>query len=1036
MQILCESTRSEFDKKAQSLLRESAENILLLRESLSALRPHELLRAWFGEASAPFPETPIDVFLRGLIQTRDRSAGTITAEDDIQATVGNVELRQGAIKFFASSIRPLRTIFSRRSLLFAWIYGPSKAVAELAYVRLPSSERRLLIRLLLRELRPKYPWLTGRLICAMAFRPQAFSTSHRPSGHGRKWGPLYRHVVLQQGAKRRYLLVPNPVLKRVQKSLLRLLQPGIDSSLHDSVVGARARRPTPIFSNASAHLHRKFIASFDIKDFFPATTVNELIRGLRHIATRTPKAVDPARRTLYPERLSSVLEEIAWTDDLRVFVVRLGTHRGRLPQGSPLSPLLANIAFSPFDDALAARFQQLFGRSKVKYTRYFDDLTISYLPSGGPDAAMTPAQFQSRCQSIIEDVLQNSPFRLNAKKSRASDTTDGHPVTGLIVRRRKINLPRHGRRELRSIIHIVQRQDFVGAARRWHQLEGRGEAKFESIRRGHRLAATLLRPRRMSAERLATLMLRQLYPDLRLHRILEDWHAWQEFFTEDAAIVTGKPMWPLVEWLLAARWTGAAHCERPTDQFGNVIRNRIVVRQRDVKVCELEAESSLDFFFLSRSNAIAATEYWHHLRGLNSFLQSCPQEEAFASIQSIAKNFAEAFAHIEVKASANEPEDTPEPAPLLPVSSAEKLDTVTNEFVATLREYLLSRDQQPGEAFGEACDVIRRRRATDWQGFSEWVSAAHLLTTGTLRKLPAASHFDDGIAPRTLYDYLRLRHDIDHNLRSGDYKSVQDFETKCKLGASTPPSHLMRMQGRIAESLTGCLRVHGRGTDRPDELYWLENHIFGDLHDRLAEQMTAFEMSHKQARSTPEVRRLFRRDTWTDVCSMRDAILEKWSAGMTSSQVWDRLNGVSKLAFVATVEAMEAGACTEEPPKEERDPENWRRKQLWRRSQTLIEESPSSVLRSLSDLRNRDAHGRSPERRDDWVGIQNKISRLLGRSWKSRSGRKHPTFSAPDDLILTAYEGQVVAVEFLLALNDWLRRVVDSEFWQPPHKII
>jgi hypothetical protein len=36
------------------------------------------------------------------------------------------------------------------------------------------------------------------------------------------------------------------------------------------------------------------------------------------------------------------------------------------------------------------------------------------------------------------------------------------------------------------------------------------------------------------------------------------------------------------------------------------------------------AESSLDFFVLPKPDAIAVVEYWHHLRGLRGFLNSCP----------------------------------------------------------------------------------------------------------------------------------------------------------------------------------------------------------------------------------------------------------------------------------------------------------------------------------------------------------------------------------------------------------------------------
>ena len=148
-------------------------------------------------SSEPFPETDVSLL------------DTVTA----------------SLPAWVEAIRPLVT---RRSDLFAWVYGPSPATSELIYVRLPSRERRALIGYLRVGLCERFHWLTTKLISAMAFRPGAFATLNTAPEGQIPWGPLYRRAVVQKGKKTRYLWIPNPVLKRLQRSLLRLLQQAVD----------------------------------------------------------------------------------------------------------------------------------------------------------------------------------------------------------------------------------------------------------------------------------------------------------------------------------------------------------------------------------------------------------------------------------------------------------------------------------------------------------------------------------------------------------------------------------------------------------------------------------------------------------------------------------------------------------------------------------------------------------------------------------------------------------------------------------------
>ena len=198
-------------------------------------------------------------------------------------------------------------------------------------------------------------------------------------------------------------------MKVIQKNLLLQLQPSIDKAFGSNIFGVKKNGASPTFENAACHLHHEFIASFDIKDFFPSTTVGNIIRGLKLVAKVEPIAVADADNS------------VNWSDQLRTFVARLGTRRGRLPQGSPLSPLLANVAFLPFDEKLKELLSHEFGRNRATYTRYFDDLTISLSSSRGLKGH---GEFRTKVELVLNEVLSGSTYRLNKRKTNSEKQKD------------------------------------------------------------------------------------------------------------------------------------------------------------------------------------------------------------------------------------------------------------------------------------------------------------------------------------------------------------------------------------------------------------------------------------------------------------------------------------------------------------------------------------------------------------------------------------------------------------------------------------
>ena len=388
----------------------------------------------------------------------------------IKVWFGKVELPDSIAGPFAN----LRTQLPTRASLFSWVYGPENSVArDLLYVKIPSSEKRRLVNLILASSRKRFPWLNSRLIHAMAFRPRAFNDLKPRNDNVEPWGPLYRRAAIPKGRGKRYLWIPNPPLKRIQKTLLRLIGPPLEQQLLTSVYGASTGRDAPTFCHAAAHLGKRVIASFDIRDFFPSTRIDNILAGVRFLMTSgrngVGKMVDP---TLLPSEFANSKQavELRWTRDAEILVARLATFRGRLPQGSPLSPLLANVAFAPYDTAIHQALTHEFGRGEYCYTRYFDDLTISI--SAAAARRRSPSELKLQCKKLLLGVLHRTPYSLQPRKSRCSESKAGHNVTGMTVYRDHVDLPRKLKRHLRSVVHHLRSGDFVSVARKWYSARG------------------------------------------------------------------------------------------------------------------------------------------------------------------------------------------------------------------------------------------------------------------------------------------------------------------------------------------------------------------------------------------------------------------------------------------------------------------------------------------------------------------------------------------------------------------------------------
>jgi RNA-directed DNA polymerase len=167
--------------------------------------------------------------------------------------------------------------------------------------------------------------------------------------------------------------------------------------------------------HARRHGGRAVVLRMDLEDFFGSTTEGRARRFFRE----------------------------TWDDEAAGLLVALTTHRARLPQGAPTSPILSNVINNRMDSRLAG----FAARRGVTYSRYADDITFS-LDSDGVRLVRELIRFTKR-------VVTDDGYRLHERrKLHVRRRHQRQLVSGLVVNDWP-RLPRERRRWLRAVEHHV-----------------------------------------------------------------------------------------------------------------------------------------------------------------------------------------------------------------------------------------------------------------------------------------------------------------------------------------------------------------------------------------------------------------------------------------------------------------------------------------------------------------------------------------------------------------------------------------------------
>lgn len=198
-------------------------------------------------------------------------------------------------------------------------------------------------------------------------------------------------------------------LKILQKRILKEILNKID--LPDYVFGSRTGKSN--ISNARMHMGRKFIFTTDISSFFPS---------INH-----KKVYDMFVMKKFSPTVSRLLTQLT-------------TFKGKLPQGAPTSPAIANLVFSNTADKL----HDLATSNNLIFTTYLDDLTFS-----------SPCDFKCLTTEILK-IITEGGFKVNHKKTYYK--TRFPVVTGIIVKNNSLDLPSYYKKVLDKKGALTDRQ--------------------------------------------------------------------------------------------------------------------------------------------------------------------------------------------------------------------------------------------------------------------------------------------------------------------------------------------------------------------------------------------------------------------------------------------------------------------------------------------------------------------------------------------------------------------------------------------------
>ncbi len=288
--------------------------------------------------------------------------------------------------------------------------------------------------------------------------------------------------------KFRSISSPFPELKELQK---RVLHDIYSLSCHEA---AHAYVPgRSVVTAASEHLGMNWGIKLDLEDFFHHVTGRHIEKALAKQTGLAKAEVYAALCTRAPEQTRNRIPTkfnrrhgIWVARDWRLWLVGKSTAkfgpglpkmdeqsaarsitykllsgkrriRRYLPQGSPTSGYMANLAFAPVD----AKIARLTRKLGFTYTRYSDDILIS------TSSVVFDRELATKIIHKVQKLVADEGFTLNRAKTRILTPGSRKSYLGLIVSGQTTRLPREVRERITAELRDIKKFGFDSQALRF-----------------------------------------------------------------------------------------------------------------------------------------------------------------------------------------------------------------------------------------------------------------------------------------------------------------------------------------------------------------------------------------------------------------------------------------------------------------------------------------------------------------------------------------------------------------------------------------
>lgn len=257
----------------------------------------------------------------------------------------------------------------------------------------------------------------------------------------------------QHGAPKRAhrtICVPEPPLMRLQRWIAQNLLQTTTAAPHPaSYAYYRGKNPDRgLRAAALRHAGCTWLVKMDIRDFFDSLTESRIYRVFRQLGYGALLSFQLAR--ICTRVRSGDPHDVQWNDWIPAYYNK---QEGRLPQGAPTSPSLANLAVRALDERLDALARSL----DWTYTRYADDLAFSTRK----DADRAEAR---QLVDAIRRELVGAGLRPNNAKTVIAGPGARRLVLGLLVDGPEPRLTREFRTRLETHLRALT-SPTIGAAK-------------------------------------------------------------------------------------------------------------------------------------------------------------------------------------------------------------------------------------------------------------------------------------------------------------------------------------------------------------------------------------------------------------------------------------------------------------------------------------------------------------------------------------------------------------------------------------------